>query len=81
MLGEEETTMKPGDYVCFPAGQPVGHSFVNSGDGPCSYLMIGNHNPGDVCVYPDSNKVMVKALRTNHCIFDMAATKRYWDDE
>lgn len=73
--------MTAGDYVCFPAGLKVGHSFLNSGDGPCSYLMIGENNPDDVCVYTDSNKVSVRALRTKADIFDMAATRGYWDGE
>ncbi|WP_394890761.1 hypothetical protein ACG873_05250 [Mesorhizobium sp. AaZ16] len=43
--------------------------------------MIGEQNPNDVCVYPDSNKVMVRALRSEDDIFDMAAIRRYWDGE
>jgi uncharacterized cupin superfamily protein len=81
LLGDERHVMKPGDYVCFPAGQKIGHSFLNSGNGPCAYLMIGEQNPNEVCVYPDSNKVMVRALRSEDDIFDMAATRRYWDGE
>jgi uncharacterized cupin superfamily protein len=81
LLGGERHLMKPGDYVCFPAGQKIGHSFLNSGSGPCAYLMIGERNPNEVCVYPDSNKVMVRALRSEDDIFDMAATRRYWDGE
>jgi len=78
LLGDDTYPMRPGDYVCFPAGQKLGHSFKNSGAGPCSYLMIGERNPNDVCVYPDSNKVAVTALGA---IFDMSAVKRYWDGE
>ncbi|WP_119303636.1 cupin domain-containing protein [Dongia deserti] len=81
LLGDERYEMKPGDYVCFPAGQTVGHSFLNSGTGPCRYLMIGERNPADVCVYPDSNKISVNALRTRTAIFDMAGTRGYWDGE
>ena len=73
--------MKPGDYVCFPAGLKVGHSFLNSGTGPASYLMIGEHNAADVCVYPDSNKLAVSALRVRESVFDMGATRGYWDGE
>ena len=73
--------MKPGDYVCFPAGRKVGHSFMNGGTGPCSYLIIGERNPHDVCVYPDSNKLAVSALRTKADIFDMSAVRRYGDGE
>jgi uncharacterized cupin superfamily protein len=81
LLGDERYEMSPGDYVCFPAGQKVGHSFMNGGTGPCSYLMIGERNPNEVCVYPDSNKVMVRALRSEDDIFDMSAVRRYWDGE
>ena len=81
LLGEERYDMRPGDYVSFPAGQKVGHSFMNSGEGPCRYLMIGEQSPNEVCVYPDSNKVMVRALRSEADIFDMAGVRRYWDGE
>jgi uncharacterized cupin superfamily protein len=81
LLGDEEHRMRPGDYVCFPAGHMVGHAVLNSGTGPCSYLMIGEHSPHDVCVYPDSAKLAVNALRTRDSIFDMAATRHYWDGE
>jgi uncharacterized cupin superfamily protein len=81
--GEEEQRreMKAGDYVCFPAGLKLAHSFLNSGTGPCSYLMIGERNPNDVCVYPDSNKMAVAALGKKHDIFDMSGLRRYWDGE
>jgi uncharacterized cupin superfamily protein len=82
LLGDARFEMKPGDYVCFPAGQRIGHSFMNSGEGPCSYLMIGERNANDVCVYPDSNKVAVKALSTNGgAVFDMSGVRGYWDGE
>jgi uncharacterized cupin superfamily protein len=80
-LGDEQYQMNAGDYVCFPAGQRLGHSFMNSGTGPCSYLMIGERNPNDVWVYPDSNKIEVNALRTKSAIFDMSAVRKYWDGE
>lgn len=81
ILGDERHQMKPGDYVCFPAGQRIGHSFVNSGSGPCSYLMIGGNDPNDICVYPDSNKMLVRGLRTRDPIFDMSGVLDYWDGE
>jgi uncharacterized cupin superfamily protein len=81
LLGDEQHRMKPGDYVCSPAGQKTGHSFLNSGTGPCSYLVIGERSPHDVCVYPDSNKIAVNALRVRESIFDMAALRNYWDGE
>jgi uncharacterized cupin superfamily protein len=81
LLGEERHVMTPGDYVCFPAGRKIGHSFLNSGNGPCRYLMIGERKAADVCVYPDSNKLAVSALRSRQDIFDMGGTRDYWDGE
>jgi uncharacterized cupin superfamily protein len=81
LLGDERYDLKAGDYVCFPAGQKIGHSFMNNGTDPCSYLMIGERSLNDVCVYPDSNKLAVNALRTRESIFDMSAVRRYWDGE
>ena len=81
LLGDETYPMKPGDYVAFPAGRKVGHSLMNSGTGPCRYLMIGARDPADVCVYPQSEKMAVAALRERANVFDMKARQQYWDGE
>lgn len=81
LLGDETYRMGPGDYAAFPAGRRVGHSFMNSGTGPCRYLMIGARDPADVCVYPQSEKMAVAALRERANVFDMTARRRYWDGE
>jgi uncharacterized cupin superfamily protein len=80
LFGDERMVMKPGDYVCFPAGQRTGHSFLNSGTGPCSYLMIGEHNLNDVCVLTDSNKMEVRALGRG-AFYDMSVVKKYLEGE
>ncbi|NOT41174.1 MAG: cupin domain-containing protein [Alphaproteobacteria bacterium] len=80
-LGDKTYALKPWDYVCFPAGQKAGHCFVNTGTEPLRYLMVGERNLADVCVYPDSNKMAVSALRTRDDIFDMSARRQYWDGE
>lgn len=77
-LGDERYALAPGDYVCFPAGQQAGHALLNEGDAPCRYLVIGERNPNDVIVYPDSGKVMVRPVRA---IFRQSATMEYWDGE
>ena len=81
LLGDERIVMGPGDFVAFPAGQEVGHSFLNSGSGPCRYLIIGERNPNDVCVYPDSNKIAVSALGHRGGIYDLGGARKYWDGE
>lgn len=77
-LGEERLTAKAGDFASFPAGLKVGHCFINETDQPARYVMIGEDNPNEVCVYPDSNKVSVRWLGER---YDRAAKKEYWDGE
>ena len=78
-MGDARHAVKAGDYVCFPAGQRVGHCLVNDSDAPCRYLVIGERNLDDVCFYPDSNKVMVRGA--DRAVFSLADTKDYWDGE
>lgn len=81
LFGDERFQMTAGDYIAFPAGQEIGHSFWNRSAGPCRYLMIGENNTSDVCVMPDSNKMQVRALHTERSIFDMVAVRDYLDGE
>jgi uncharacterized cupin superfamily protein len=46
-LGEERFELRPGSYVCFPAGQAAPHCLYNHGRVPFGYLMIGERIPGD----------------------------------
>jgi uncharacterized cupin superfamily protein len=62
--GEERHTVQPGDYVCFPAGQEVGHSFENPFEDDCRILAIGPANPAEIAVYPDSGKAKLRATQT-----------------
>ena len=77
-LGERRYQLQAGDYVCFPAGQRAGHCLINEGEQPCRYLVIGENTPNEVCVYPDSNKISVRALRE---IYDKGAVRDYYDGE
>ena len=77
-LGEQTHEIEAGDYVCFPAGQKVGHCLINQGTEPCRFLIIGERNPNDVIVYPDSGKVKVRLMEAN---YRLAATAEYWDGE
>ena len=78
-LGDDRYSIKAGDYVGFPAGQRAGHCLVNEGDAPFRYIVIGDHEPNDVCVYPDSNKILVRAL--DRAIFRDGERLDYWDGE
>lgn len=68
--------MKAGDYVCFPAGQKVGHSLYNHTDAPCRYIIIGERNPNDVIVYPESGRVSVRLTGEG---YSGASVMEYWE--
>lgn len=78
-LGERRFRIKAGDYVGFPAGQRSGHCLINETDAPFRYILIGNHEPNEVCVYPDSHKVLVRGL--DRAIFRDGERLDYWTDE
>ena len=71
--------MKPGDYVCFPAGERVAHCFENPHDAPCRVVAIGARRSDEIAVYPDSGKMKLRAL---HLIvpFDDESLD-YWQGE
>jgi uncharacterized cupin superfamily protein len=77
-LGDERFRMKAGDYVCFPAGRKLGHCLINEGTATCRYVIIGENNPHEVSVYPDSHKVQVRWLDER---YDRGAKRDYWDGE
>jgi uncharacterized cupin superfamily protein len=76
-MGEQTYEVSAGDYVCFPAGQAVAHTLLNNGTAPCRFLIIGEDNPYDVVVYPDSEKVLVRATQEIY----RQASLDYWEGE
>ena len=62
-LGDERYPMRAGGYIRFPAGAAREHCLINETTSPCRYLIVGERNPNEVVVYPDSNKVQVRAMR------------------
>ena len=77
-LGDRTYEMSAGNYVCFPAGQKAAHALINQGAAPCRYLLIGERNPSDVIVYPDSGRVGVRLTGEG---YRKSATMEYWDDQ
>lgn len=77
-MGDETYTLAAGSYVVFPAGQQAGHSIFNHSDAPCRYLVIGERNPHDVIVYPDTNRVSVRLTGEG---YNKSATMEYWEGE
>ncbi|MFL6604490.1 MAG: cupin domain-containing protein [Steroidobacteraceae bacterium] len=79
-VGADRYEMKPGDYICFPAGQKAGHCLINNSGATCRYVIVGERNPNEVAIYTDSKKVLVRALG-RRAIFDLTAKRSYWDGE
>ncbi|MFZ6647325.1 cupin domain-containing protein [Undibacterium sp. TJN25] len=77
-LGDKSHLMAAGSYCCFPAGQKAGHSLYNHGTAICRYLILGENNPNEVVVYPDSNRVGVRLTGEG---YDKAAVMEYWAGE
>lgn len=61
--GETLREIGPGDCIFCPAGSRVAHQIANPYDEDLVYLGVGNNDPHEVCVYPDSGKVLVRAIR------------------
>jgi uncharacterized cupin superfamily protein len=61
--GDEIRTLRAGDCVSCPAGTETAHQIANPFAEDLVYLAIGPHDPDEICVYPDSGKVMVRGLR------------------
>jgi uncharacterized cupin superfamily protein len=60
--GDDVFELRPGDCVSCPAGTKIGHQIANPFDDDLVYLAIGPNDPDEVCVYPDTGKVMVRSL-------------------
>ena len=62
--GDQTRPLRAGDCVSCPAGTRIAHQIANPFDEDLVYLAIGRRDPNEVCGYPDSGKVMVRALQT-----------------
>lgn len=75
-LGDRRFELSAGHYVCFPAGQKVGHALVNHTAEPCRYLVLGTPHPHDVSVHTDTGRVSVKLTGE---AYRQSATMAYWE--
>jgi len=60
--GDELRDIGPGDCISCPAGSKVAHQIANPHEEELVYLAIGPRDPHEVCVYPDSGKVLVRGI-------------------
>ena len=75
-LGDKAYVLEAGHYVCFPAGQKVGHALVNRSAAPCRYIVLGNPQPHDVIVYTETGRISVRLTGEG---YRQSHTLGYWD--
>jgi len=62
-----EAVLRAGDVACFPAGAAGAHAVRNHTDSPVRYAMPStNARFGGASIYPDSDKVAVRAPGFRH---------------
>jgi uncharacterized cupin superfamily protein len=76
LLGDRAHEISAGQYICFPAGQKIGHALVNRTGEPCRYLVFGNPQPHDVMVFTDTGRVSVRLTGES---YRGSATMDYWE--
>jgi uncharacterized cupin superfamily protein len=60
--GEERIPVRPGDCVCYLAGDPEPHAFENTGSETLIVWAFGNRFRHEVCIYPDQDVAFVEGL-------------------
>jgi len=60
--GQEQVPVRPGDAVCYLAGDPEAHAFENTGAVPLVIWAFGNRFRHEVCEYPDQGVAFVEGL-------------------
>ena len=77
VLGDEEHPVRAGSVLARPAGTRVAHSFA-AGDAGLTLLAYGQRDPNDLCWYPRSRKLSVRAFGL---IVRVEESLGYWDGE
>lgn len=62
--GDSLSEIVAGHCISCPAGTGIAHQIANPFDEELVYLAMGPYDPHEVCTYPDSGKVFVRALKT-----------------
>lgn len=62
-IGQDEITVKSGDYISFPVGPEHSHSITNNTDKVLKLLCISTLQPVEVVGYPESKKFGIFAAK------------------
>jgi uncharacterized cupin superfamily protein/glyoxylase-like metal-dependent hydrolase (beta-lactamase superfamily II) len=49
---------RPGDFIAFPTGERGAHQVLNDSDAPCLVMLVGMEEAAEICLYPDSKKLL-----------------------
>ncbi|MDP3560212.1 MAG: cupin domain-containing protein [Legionellaceae bacterium] len=71
--------VKEGDLVFFKTG--VAHQFYNHTDSPMLFFALSNQSNKEVCIYPDSNKILEKDGNKRVITKNGIKIDDYWRDE
>lgn len=77
LQNDERVPVSEGDVISYPANAGVSHAFLADRGEDLEYIAVGERDPNDVCVYPRSDKILVRALGKVGRIEEMD----YWDGE
>lgn len=75
MIDGQPHEFSAGDYICFRANTGLAHSFINDSAADFVFMVMGNRDKNDVVVYPENNKVQVRALDEIY----VREPSNYWD--
>lgn len=78
-LAAERLQFRAGQFVSFPAGAERAHCLLNESNTTARYLLIGDKNPNEICMYPDSGKVQVRGF--GRSMYRHGPKLDYWDGE
>ena len=53
--------VRRGDMIAFPTRPSGSHKIVNDSKASCTFLAVANTDVNDVCVYPNSEKILIEA--------------------
>ncbi|PWU15004.1 MAG: hypothetical protein C5B49_12380 [Bdellovibrio sp.] len=60
--GEEKVKVKPGDCICYHAGDESPHTFVAEGKDPLVIYAFGDRCNHEICQYPEVGLAFVEGL-------------------
>jgi uncharacterized cupin superfamily protein len=74
----EEILIKTGDVISTPAGNDIGHQFINNSSEVLQILDVGTREKDDIITYPDDNVMFIKNKKL---VFNINDNIKNWTSE